>query len=292
MRQQEQGGGEHATFRNRWKVQLVDTRLVIRISISRRNRNVDPCPPTRRVNNESGDACYPWRPWPRTTAFPSDILQRKGVRARREHRGCLKQDRPFLAVFVFVFGDPSRFVPHFTPRPPPAPFWRIQRLWSNFLVSLGVASDLLNMFLLRSSRRPFVLPPLRAVWVVQRLGRGEHDDSVPGDVTRRSPSGDNSAWSTTWSTSLPRVQLNSPGGCQICPLEGLFSCRPLPKRGQIFEPPPSPSPFIERLVYAFFILWDLNTTLCRRGRRSKGVLPRERASWWTRGSWWWPRPAI
>ena len=40
-------------------------------------------------------------------------------------------------------------------------------------------------------------------------GRG-YDDSVPGEVTKTTPSGDKTAWSTIWSASLSQIQLISP----------------------------------------------------------------------------------
>ena len=42
-------------------------------------------------------------------------------------------------------------------------------------------------------------------------GRG-YDDSVPGEVTKTTPSGDRTTRSSTWSASLPRIQLISSGG--------------------------------------------------------------------------------
>ena len=42
-------------------------------------------------------------------------------------------------------------------------------------------------------------------------GRG-YDDSVPGEVTKTTPSGDSTTRSPTWSVSLSRVQLMLPGG--------------------------------------------------------------------------------
>ena len=84
--------------------------------------------------------------------------------------------------------------------------------------------------------------------LILTIGRGGgFDDSVPGDVTRIVPRGDKTTRSPIWSASLVRIELLSQGGGQICPWEGIFSCCPLPKRGNIFNTPPPSSPFVERL---------------------------------------------
>ena len=47
---------------------------------------------------------------------------------------------------------------------------------------------------------------------------------------------------------------------QISPHEGLFSCRPFPKRGQICDMP-YPPPIVERLIYAFRCTFDVSAGL-------------------------------
>ena len=54
------------------------------------------------------------------------------------------------------------------------------------------------------------LPELQRVF--QRLGGRGYGDSVPGEVTKTIPSGGRTKGSPTWSVSLPRIQLISPGG--------------------------------------------------------------------------------
>ena len=53
--------------------------------------------------------------------------------------------------------------------------------------------------------------------------------------------------------ACPELNSFHKGVCQISPREGLFSCRPLPKRGQICDIP-APPPIVERLhgVYRGF----------------------------------------
>ena len=61
-------------------------------------------------------------------------------------------------------------------------------------------------------------------------GRG-YDDSVPGVVIETAPSGYRTAWSSTWSASLPRVRLISPGGwSNMSPGGAIFVPSP-PKTG-------------------------------------------------------------
>ena len=76
-------------------------------------------------------------------------------------------------------------------------------------------------------------------------GRG-YDDSIPGEVTQTTPSGDRTTWPPTWSASLPRIQLISPGGWSNKSLGGpIFGLSP-PKTGKNLRHP-RPPPIVERL---------------------------------------------
>ena len=55
-------------------------------------------------------------------------------------------------------------------------------------------------------------------------GRRGYDGSVPGKVTKTTPSQDRTTWSTTWLASLPRTKLISPGSWpNKCPGEAIFA---------------------------------------------------------------------
>ena len=56
----------------------------------------------------------------------------------------------------------------------------------------------------------FFFPAIKEV--IRRSGGGQgYDNSVPGEVATTPPSGDRAAWFSTWSASLPQIQLISPG---------------------------------------------------------------------------------
>ena len=78
-------------------------------------------------------------------------------------------------------------------------------------------------------------------------GRG-CDDSVPGKVTKTAPSGDRTKWSpTTWSASLPQMQLIPPGGwSNMSPVGAIFVPSP-PKTGTDLLHPRHP-PIVERVI--------------------------------------------
>ena len=58
-----------------------------------------------------------------------------------------------------------------------------------------------------------------------------YDGSVPGEVTKTTPSEDRNTWSPTWSASLPRIQLVSPGGWSNKSPGGVIFVPPPPKTG-------------------------------------------------------------
>ena len=67
-----------------------------------------------------------------------------------------------------------------------------------------------------------------------RGGRG-YDDSVPGVVIKTAPSGYRLHDPLHGREAFPEFTSFHQGVGKICPREGLFPCRPLPKRGQICD---------------------------------------------------------
>ena len=74
---------------------------------------------------------------------------------------------------------------------------------------------------------------------VQLLGGG-HDNSVPGEITKTAPSVIKLHDPLHGRQACPEFNLFYYGVGQICPREGLLSCRPLPKWGQFCDIPPYP----------------------------------------------------
>ena len=77
-------------------------------------------------------------------------------------------------------------------------------------------------------------------------GGRRYEHSVPAEVTKTAPSGDRTTWSPTWSptwsTSLPRIQLISPGSLSNMSPIGAIFVPSLPKTGTglLYPRPPPP----------------------------------------------------
>ena len=72
-------------------------------------------------------------------------------------------------------------------------------------------------------------------------GRG-YNDSVPGDGTKTTPSGDRATRSLAWSASLPRIQFISPGGwSNKFPGGVIFVPSPLKTGTKLLHPRPPPN---------------------------------------------------
>ena len=74
------------------------------------------------------------------------------------------------------------------------------------------------------------------------IGGGGYDDSVPRVVTKTAPSADRLHDYLHGRQACPAFNSFHLGVGQICPRDGLFSCRPLQKRGQICDIPSPPLP--------------------------------------------------
>ena len=107
-------------------------------------------------------------------------------------------------------------------------------------------SRIMRMFFVR-----FVQFVNRKLQVNDWGGRG-YDDSVPGDGTKTTPA---------WSASLPRIHFLSLGGWSKKSREGLFSRRPLPKRGQICY---IPAPQSLKISLEFQLRSEKLSDFCRR----------------------------
>ena len=63
-----------------------------------------------------------------------------------------------------------------------------------------------------NTRSPQVVPSEMTEGMFQRLWGGRYDDSILGEVTKTTTSGDKTTSSPTWSASLPRIELILQGG--------------------------------------------------------------------------------